>query len=250
MTSSTQAASRSRPILFSSAMIRALLDGRKTQTRRVVKPQPVVASDGCWSWSPHRAQGLHHGQGGSVRDMLQCLPPYCPYGVPGDVLWARESWTRVPASAYRMSEGVQQTIDPSDPDMAAIYAAGWERSIPKWRPSIHMPRWASRLMLEITDIRVERLQDISEEDAQAEGVGEYACPGPHRGPGATYFTADPTAGEDMPISRTTPIAAYKALWEHINGCGSWDANPWVWVLTFTVHHQNVDTFLKTHEAAQ
>lgn len=244
MTNPTQPLRKARPILFSGAMIRALLDGRKTQTRRVIKPQPVVTSPDVERDLPSAWAAGFIG----VR---------CPYGVPGDVLWARETWgvgTR-PCPSRGWVDGVEYRADCTGDEAPPLYdiipdhieADGMGG---RWRPSIHMPRWASRLTLQITDIRVERLQDISEADAQAEGVGEYVCPGPHRGPGATYFTADPTAGEDMPISRTTPIAAYKALWEHINGCGSWDANPWVWVMTFTVHHQNVDTFLKTHEAAQ
>lgn len=216
---------KERPILMSAPMVRALLAGTKTQTRRIMKPQPsdyrveTVAPQAlrgekpkherpyfdaynggphwCW-WDEYDRQG---------RDWIKC-----PYGVPGDRLWVREAWTKVPATAYRMSEGVQQVVNPDDRDEAAIFAAGWDRSIPKWKPSIHMPRWASRLTLEITDVRVERLRAISEADALAEGIQE-----PSLVPllGAFWSSRD----------------GYAKLWEHINGKGSWAANPWVWALS-------------------
>jgi hypothetical protein len=233
---------KERPILMSAPMVRACLRevDPKTQTRRVVKPQP--------DWLPEvhsveRTEALFWPLAGEGRGH-QCGAPLtrCPYGVPGDTLWVREAWTQVPASAYRMSEGVQQTVNPGDPDMAAIYAAGWDRSIPKWRPSIHMPRWASRITLRITDVRVERLQDISEADAKAEGVhriGEeyasFADPEScwHQGPNLwTVESAGPIGGS---LSSPTAAGAYRMLWEDINGWdgpGSWDANPWVWALSF------------------
>jgi len=126
----------------------------------------------------------------------------CPYGKPGDRLWVRETWARVPMTAYRCSDGVQQTICPADPDMAAVYSAGWDRSPPgRWRPSIHMPRWASRITLEITAIICERLHDLTRGDAMAEG-----CP---------YTNMQ--NGPD-------PRQWYRELWDQINGTGSWEAN--------------------------
>ncbi len=137
----------------------------------------------------------------------------CPLGQPGDQLWVRETWAYVPASAYLCSEGVQQTVCPTDPDMAAIYASGWDRSSPgRWRPSIHMPRWASRITLEITNIRVERIQDITEEDAKSEG----AIPEPDHPFADTHNCRD----------------AFKLLWNCLYGIPSWAANPWVWVIEF------------------
>ncbi|MFC5372964.1 hypothetical protein ACFPIF_10390 [Brevundimonas faecalis] len=227
-----------RPILFSDPMVRALLDGRKTQTRRVVKPMPkwaerfpickpegMTAGHQIWWWDGELEFV------GVAQD--------CPYGQPGDRLWVREAWAPVPATAYRHSEGVQQVINPDDPDMAAIFAAGWDRNIPKWKPSIHMPRWASRILLEITDVRVERLQDISEADAAAEGLMTWQgqdCDGDPRLDGRLYdFTA---WGWEPPRHESdgwmTAYAAYRDLWNHINGASAWAANPWVWAVSFRV----------------
>ena len=151
-TSPTIPHAKERPIIFSGPMIRAILEGRKTQTRRIVKPN--------------------------------CLSKLSPYGRTGDRLWVRETWGHNPEGpgyVYR-----------SDGDFDMKFHGD------RWRPSIHMPRWASRITLEVTGVRVERLQDINEEDALAEGVEH----------------------------------AFRSLWESINGPGSWDANPWVWVVEF------------------
>lgn len=207
-----------RPILFSAPMVRAILDGSKTQTRRVVKPQPVDRGGGSLSISYAAGKMNHMGPAGF---MLEKLAQYgCPYGKTGDRLWVREKFTIVPVTAYRMSEGVQQTVSPSEPDYAAVYAAGWDRCIPRWKPSIHMPRWASRIMLEITSVRVERLQDISDEDALEEGVTETEF----------YENAERkvSAGAPWPAERL----AFADLWKSINGPESWGSNPWVWVIGF------------------
>lgn len=230
---------KARPILFSGSMIRALLDGTKTQTRRAVKPQPpsnvrdagVINSgnpeaNGTWLWLDHLDLDCASQVGDDFR---------CPYGVPGDLLWAREAWTLVPATAYRMSEGVQQTVSPQDPHDAAIYCAGWDRSIPKWRPSIHMPRWASRLTLDVADVRIERLTAISDADALAEGIIAVAPPSRD---GMRHFGVP-----GMAIDAPTPARAYLALWAAINGQASADADPWVWAVTFDVQRRNVDAVL-------
>lgn len=236
---------KERPILFSAPMVRAILDGRKTQTRRVVKGrwlslvERVLEINGEWVWD-------------TIEYELTT-----PFGRPDDRLWVRENFTVVPASAYRMSEGVQQTVNPNDPYEAAIYASGWDRSIPKWKPSIHMPRWASRITLEITGVRVERLQDISEADAIAEGIynqppsandrdwyksycadrmeepdwvnfekGVWIAPGTRQGFGIAK------ADRERPQWGPTAAFAYRCLFEHINGPKSWEENPWVWVVEF------------------
>jgi hypothetical protein len=201
---------RERPILFSAPMVRAIIEGRKTQTRRLVKP-PAKWATRYPVCDPSGMAGDHEVWWWDGEYDRVGVSQTCPYGVPGDLLWVREAWTKVPATAYRMSEGVQQTVNPSDCDEAAIYAAGWDRSIPKWRPSIHMPRWASRITLRITDVRVERLNDISGADAKAEGI----------------------TGMDEAFWGLG-AAAYRGVWERINGPGSWDANPWVWVVAFEV----------------
>lgn len=173
------------PIIFSAPMVLALLAGRKTMTRRIPTPQ----------WRKV---------------------------VPGDRLWVRENFAKVPTSAYRRSEGVQQTVSPEDPDFAAIYAAGWDRSIPKWKPCIHMPRWASRLTLAVTATKIEPLQDISEEDAKAEGV-------------------EPIIDHGVG-NRHLHRIAFEQLWERLHGAGSWLHPVEVVALTFAVHKINIDQF--------
>lgn len=202
-----------RPILMNSAMVLATLAGRKTNSRRIVMPAPVVQArprEPLISFNHGIAEYSFSGEDRTANGDLRWWR--CPYGRPGDRLWVREAWTRVPTSAYRMSEGVQQTVDPTDPEMAAIYAAGWERSIPKWRPSIHMPRWASRIVLEVVDVRVERLQDCSEADALAEGIQRIRFP--------------------QPGEWGWPQRMFRELWEGLYGADAWVANPWVWVVVF------------------
>lgn len=174
---------KERPILFSGEMVRAILDGRKTQTRRVVK------FDWCGS-----ANGLLH--------QASFDPAYkCPYGKVGDRLWVRETWAKLLSGRiwYRA-------------DGHSINDGGW-------RPSIHMPRWASRITLEITGVWVERLQAIGQNDAFREGV--------RRAADGRWFNYAP----DGP-THNSARGSFISLWESINGPGSWDANPWVWVIEF------------------
>jgi len=186
---------KERPILFNGAMVRALLDGSKTQTRRAVKPQPSPSSteafqcaDGIWRFSHPTARCPVSHEADDVR---------CPYGQPGDRLWVREAWT---------THACFDEIRPRDLTTRSLhYQADGQIKTGKNRPSIHMPRWASRITLEITGVRVERLQDISETDALAEGIDQDTC---------------------------VPVAMYRDLWEQINGFSSWDKNPWVWVVEF------------------
>ena len=185
---------KERPILFSGEMVKAILEGRKTMTRRL-------------------GTGYH-------REV-------------GDRLWVRETFKLVPETAYRSSEGVWQTINPSDPHEAAIYKCGWERSPGSgpWKPSISMPRWASRITLEITDTRVEELQDITEEDAIAEGVCEYcsSCKALYEDDRNCEFN-----GYECE-SHGKALKEFKNLWDSINGKKpdkAWDDNPWVWVIEF------------------
>lgn len=188
---------RSRPILFSATMVRALLAGTKTQTRRVVKPCKCKIT---------AAQLAACEVAGEVN-----LGDYTnsPYGQPGDRLWVRETWAAPHSDDARPPRSIHCDW------MQIHYAATEERGGLLWRPSIHMPRWASRITLEITGVRVERLQDISAKDAIAEGVRVHED---HHGkPSGSIYS---------------PVQAYCDLWESINGHGSWDANPWVWVLEF------------------
>lgn len=183
-----------RPILFSAPMVRALLAGTKTQTRRAVKPTPRRVDGGV---PYHDAPTWAHAEPGSavVR---------CPYGRRGDRLYVRETW-----AAPHSMDGHTPRFMPRD--TRVHYAATEDRDGLLWRPSIHMPRWASRITLEVTEVRVERLQAISEADARAEGFELGAPP-----------------------CTDAPIRWYRHLWDQINGAGAWDANPWVWAVSFRV----------------
>jgi hypothetical protein len=215
---------KERPILFSAPMVRALLADTKTQTRRVVK-LPHENPLGRWEVLPWGGPN-----GGRTRDG-QTVPFQnvighsrtgeiigCPYGQPGDRLWVRET--------FRKIDG--QTRPWIETDYRATYTHGDRLGdslgvkMP-WTPAIHMPRAASRITLEVTGVRVERLQDISEADAKAEGACA-AEPCDH----ARRSCAD--IGCSGPQDYR---GGYRALWESINGPGSWAANPWVWVVEFT-----------------
>lgn len=194
---------KERPILFSGAMVRAILDGRKTQTRRVVKPQPPAGTRevGIYHY-PSDRDCFYPSDGASI---IGAWAQHCPYGQPGDRLWVRETWG----------------FNPDFPGMhsRACYRAdrGHEHDGIRWHPSIHMPRAACRLVLEVTGARVERLQDIGEADARAEGVTIK-----------DHHMNGYCAGEMLPPS----TRAFHDLWDEINGAGAWDANPWVWVVEF------------------
>lgn len=219
---------KERPILFSGPMVRAILEGRKTVTRRVVKPQPDFLGSMVDPNTPFKTldAGLH-------------ARITCPYGEPGDRLWVRETWTDVnmcgaPALAYRADEDIRDLMEEpgflddrgafnyDDPRVKPYPFACWyaELDQARWRPSIHMPRWASRILLEITAVRVERLQDISEEQALAEGVHGEPCDHARQ------------ACSDIGCWGDTAKGAFGFLWEQLNGAGAWQANPWVWVVEF------------------
>lgn len=213
---------KERPILFSTPMVRAILDGRKTQTRRIAvktsQPRSVYVTDFDFKELKIEVENIHSGH----RYWKQC-----PYGIPGDRLWVRESgWERPERTEKMMREG-------ADTWPRFAYAAdGWSEQdradFKAWgfkpRPSIHMPRWASRILLEITGVRVERLADISEEDAAAEGIYNDGDVIPFNGP--WFVEPHDTQGY------STASDCYCALWEKINGAGSWMTNPWVWVVQF------------------
>lgn len=224
---------KERPILFSAPMIRAILSGRKTQTRRVVKPVGndegfvmLDYGDGWWPYRSDDGESSFHTVRRGGKLYQDETPHACPYGNSGDRLWARETWARDSEDGeifYRADIGSNAAAD--DFERNRMEGAPNYR----WRPSIHMPRLASRINLEITGVRVERLKDISEKDAKAEGIKQAREPltylwnadYPDRGCGTT--------GDD---SEPGPIAAYHHLWTSINGIGSWNSNPWVWVVEF------------------
>ncbi|TXE41391.1 hypothetical protein FOT61_11395 [Serratia marcescens] len=214
---------KERPVIFNGEMVRAILHGRKTQTRRVMKPQPVLedAFVGGFTKPTWIYKDTAAPQGWLMHNM-------CPFGRVGDRLWVRETFAILGNEDGCPIDWDGNLIKGDEKHAARIYKAScWQEpgnyglwSIPDrdtlyegaWRPSIHMPRWASRITLEITAVRVERLNDISEEDAKAEGV----APSQH--------------------IITPPEALYRVgflkLWQSIYGEESWSANPWVWVIEF------------------
>ncbi|HEY6037092.1 MAG TPA: hypothetical protein VIV58_22590 [Kofleriaceae bacterium] len=206
---------KERPILFSAPMVRALLSGAKTQTRRIVKPQQPRE---CQPLDAPYSFELTERNGDVTLYTLEQFVERCPYGAPGDRLWVREAF----AYSVRDPDASNEVIDETTYD--AVYRATQEHegawthydengkqtpTKPKWKPGIHMPRWASRITLEVTRVRVERLHAITEDDARAEGCTGY--------PGAVD---------------ATPREEFEELWKDINGLDSWRANPWVWVVEF------------------
>ncbi|HFF0126533.1 TPA: morphogenetic protein [Klebsiella pneumoniae] len=194
---------KERGMIFNGEMVRAILDGRKTQTRRIMAPQPADDIERCIFPNPEAIgwkSSLRHKHGSTTAH-------FCHYGKPGDRIWVRETWARY-------------NIDQNSHDIAyrATTPADWPEE-GRWRPSVHMPRWASRILLEITDVRVERLNAISQENAQAEGM-ELTGWRP------TY--SDPDSGGEV----MTPYDNFAELWSSIYGDESWKANPWVWVIEF------------------
>lgn len=222
-------------------MVRAILEGRKTQTRRVVKPQPLSWAD-RFEPGPFKSYGRVGDWVQMTRDEnRQCGMARCPFGAPGDRLWVKETHARV-------HPGMLQSLDP-DPEShewTTVYRAdanggyvGKLMECTKWKPSIFMRREYSRITLEIEAVRVERLQEIRGEDALREGIERievgtrFECWKNYR-----FKTAHPKHGTEIKDEQhrisgySSACASYTSLWESINGPGSWDANPWVWVLTF------------------
>jgi len=193
-----------RPILFQGAMVRAILDGSKTQTRRVCKPAQFYSLSSVVEVPDPLEKGQLYN-GSHFGDEDGEVQFSSPYGGRSDRLWVREShwWFKDEPDHETGYFPPKLTIEDVE------YRADGDDGRKVWRPSIHMPRWACRLVLEVTAVRVERLQDISRGDAMAEG-----CPFPNM-----------TQGDD-------PRRWYAGLWEQINGAGSWTLNPWVWVVSF------------------
>lgn len=208
---------KERPILFSGAMVRAILEGRKTMTRRVVKPQPTPK---CQELVRHGDEWLEAWEDEDCCGAMVAHADYpqyrhvCRYGKSGDRLWVREThkgWFTYEGEqfvSYQADGSVLRFERPQGHPEGGMLNG--KCCADKWRPSIHMPRWASRITLEVTAVRVERLQEITDADALAEG----AC------------LPDACAKDGC------YRAAFEGLWASINGVESWDANPWVWVVEF------------------
>jgi hypothetical protein len=203
---------KARPIIFSAPMVRAILAGTMTQTRRVVKPEPAGSVTTIYRPFANEPNNLHF-----YADNVGFIRWYggCPYGQPGDRLWVREAWK---------AHTTFDHLPPREIPQSHVWymADDGYKAESRYRQGMFMPRWASRITLEVTAVRVERLQDISEADAIAEG-----CTKNHNG----YFWGGP-----HPVSGLKQMAmagsAYRDLWESINGPGSWSTNPWVWVIEF------------------
>jgi hypothetical protein len=256
---------------MSAPMVRALLAGTKTQTRRVAAVDRFEISEhpaGDITWvvsftkphGPRRALASYSG-GRFTRQQAASIvaSQFCPHGKPGDLLWVRETWAECIAVSPATDEPVE--VGPGErlieeptfwtdergrkrwhyDGRVIVYRANSSvefcdgdgfsgemanrSDMPRWRPSIHMPRWASRLTLEITGVRLERLQEISHADAVAEGALDWAA-------------EQDTPVRDIPSSEAELV--YQGLWEELNGGGSWGIETWVWALTFRVHQCNVD----------
>lgn len=227
---------KERPILFSGPMVCAILERRKTVTRRPVKPgfpssvtEVFPYAGAPHAWMPALPSGEPWYE--QVRE--------CPYGRPGDRLWVRETWLEDPEDdgtwAYTQYMGCKGSPLSDIPKRFqkpehCIFRASWDGSALRWRPSIHMPRWASRILLEITEVRVERLQDG---EGETDFESRYVAEGIHRihhGDGEHYY--HPFKSEPGPGNWADPFDAWRELWVSINGGDSWNANPWVWVVEF------------------
>lgn len=212
---------KERPILFSAPMVRAILEGRKTVTRRAVNPQPMLTDGSGFSWKGHL-----FGSGSDDRETSRNFSRHCcPYGKPGDRLWVRETHADI---------GCRLTFRADTDD-------GAHCQVKKWTPAIHMFRRHSRILLEIVEVRVERLQDINDEQAQAEGI----IPVPKTTEDSHQFWRNYHLSGDGTFCVRTPKESFKSLWCHVAGGSfpkgeaaykasphSWDANPWVWVVEF------------------
>ena len=192
-----------KPIIFNAEMVRAITDGSKTQTRRPCKLKDINGKS-FYEYSD---------------DAMAALVRHNPFGKPGDLLWVRE--------AFCSDWGDDIVYKADDPTGRGAREAGYNKE-PKYKPSIHMPRWASRLTLKITDVRVDRVQDITLADAKAEGIPEYG--------------SDITGFSDHEYDNRTTIENYKLLWNSIYN--NWHDNPWVWVISFEVINQNIDKYLE------
>lgn len=212
---------KERPILMSGPMVRAILEGRKTQTRRVIAyPRSTgafVCVQGFWTGSD-RWWPLVSVDGESTDDGTGCETPiFCPYGISGDRLWVRERWTGTwtDASVHLVyaADGSERMAGEAPTEYVLPKAAA---KVNGWVTPLFMPRWASRILLEVTDVRVQRLQEISEEDAREEGV---------------------SASELIQMSNGDPCysSTFIKLWTNLHGIdnsSSWESNPWVWAITF------------------
>jgi hypothetical protein len=208
---------KEHPILFSTPMVQAIIEGHKTMTRRIIKPQPIDIDDYCGE-NPDLV-GISNGKTSIQCNELQKII-HCPYGQKGDMLWVRETFAIVTSVIQTHPISIFKANYPDSIEELTSYMLANNNN---WKPSIHMPKSSARIWLQITDIRVERLQDITNEDAIAEGI-ESAI-----GVEKMYrvYTVKNGWTHDA-------IGSFSTLWMHVNGHESAKSNPWVWVVSFKV----------------
>lgn len=220
---------KEHPILFSTEMVKAILEGRKTVTRRIVDIHPELAKDVTkWGYSIFTPEGHISARTKQKTDTGHRYGEKfikLKYGKPGDVLWVRETW-----APFNGDCGIGCEYGCHCPTY--IYKADYDDTEVIWKPSIHMPRSACRLRLEIVSITVERLQDITEEDAIKEGIepdplGPNSMDGGVVYPGLRFYNY-----ADVGYRYVKPLESFQSLWTKINGAESWNANPWVWKISF------------------
>ncbi|EDX0900972.1 hypothetical protein AB5G42_005076 [Salmonella enterica subsp. enterica serovar Teko] len=217
---------KERGMIFNAEMVQAILDGRKTQTRRVLATYQDAVKF-CPEWDVNGKQifiVLGEKDHTGMNPVITAIP--CPFGQPGDRIWVRETFrvhsraTDVATLVYRASVRNSWT---EQTHRVPVAVCNKPATPEKWTPSIHMPRWASRITLEITDVRVERLHSISERDALREGLFQLPASGRYcLQPGMQYFGMASHSAKEV----------YSWLWASIYGEESWAANPWVWVIEF------------------
>jgi hypothetical protein len=233
---------RERGIIFNAEMVRAVLSGSKTQTRRIITPQPF---DRSWSRHDHQIE-IASGRA-ELGDEIDGLLAYtkssggtwhakCPFGQPGDRLWVRETFMDLTGTGIESTTGQFEGYAYRTDTPAGSYGDMVRKDYGlKWTPSIHMPRKASRITLEITGVRVERLNSINENDAMAEGLAEISKDGrtyKYGIPDRDGYPGTDDCGWPWHEWERYPISAYCKLWSSIYGEESWQANPWVWAIEF------------------
>lgn len=216
---------KERPIIFNTPMVQAILAGEKNMTRRIVKNIPRLSDN-------------IEKTGQYLNESLEFRKSFCPYGKPGDLLWVRESWRSVAFDAEYNSMKIQYKASENERAHEFVMPKDYPLFFQlKWRPSIHMPKAIARIWLEVEEVRVERVQDISEKDILAEGV-RIPVNGPNNvvfrlGVENSAFSFLPDREEGEKYTQNQILKAFWAeLWCKINGRKNWDANPWVWVVKF------------------
>lgn len=227
-----------KPILFSTPMVQAILEGRKTMTRRIVKPQPSIKM-GVGKWLKNELLQMIGGQ----EIVTDYMVKHNPYGQPGDVLWVREKFRKHhPVDEYGYIDFETTILDYAADNPEPLYLTdgdgfvrtnkdGSEKFVP-FKPSIHMPKDACRLFLQITNIRVERLQEISQNDCVNEGIQQLLMSSMQKAQSGGKRFRNYLKKPELFNEAVSSYESFQTLWQSINSPESWEANPWVWVVEF------------------